>query len=220
MVGKTPVNIHFSGSSPIPHPDLNYWRNFMRIYRFWMEWVNERFPHKSAYNSLPDWPFSRACPGAFGLHWIEQELKSGNFFFIEVKDFLDPKVLHLLPIQRTWVQASLLLQAENNPNQSSQTKDPDKARTLKQKVKPKEWINALLDIYLRCFVHSCPQKWSKWLSLAEHWALPILRLLDFFHSQNALWIWTKVVGHWSYGYRGAAYFWRSELAAGAPCHDW
>ena len=90
----------------------------MRIYRFWMEWVNERFPHKSAYNSLPDWPFSRACPGAFGLHWIEQELKSGNFFFIEVKDFLDPKVLHLLPIQRTWVQASLLLQAENNPNQS------------------------------------------------------------------------------------------------------
>ena len=192
MVGKTPVNIHFSGSSPIPHPDLNYWRNFMRIYRFWIEWVNERFPHKSAYNSLPDWPFSRACPGAFGLHWIEQELKSGNFFFIEVKDFLDPKVLHLLPIQRTWVQASLLLQAENNPNQSSQTKDPDKARTLKQKVKPKEWINALLDIYLRCFVHSCPGLNDfLWQSIEHYlsfvcWILSILKML--YGYEQRLWV--------------------------------
>jgi hypothetical protein len=30
-------------------------------------------------------------------------------------------------------------------------------------------LNQCLEAYLRCFVHSCPKDWSKWLSLAEFW---------------------------------------------------
>lgn len=30
-----------------------------------------------------------------------------------------------------------------------------------------ERVNQCLETYLRCFVHSCPKKWSSWLSLAE-----------------------------------------------------
>jgi hypothetical protein len=32
-----------------------------------------------------------------------------------------------------------------------------------------ERINQCLEAYLRCSVHSCPQKWSLWLPLAEYW---------------------------------------------------
>lgn len=32
-----------------------------------------------------------------------------------------------------------------------------------------ERVNQCLETYLRCFVHSCPTKWSSWLSLAEFW---------------------------------------------------
>ena len=32
-----------------------------------------------------------------------------------------------------------------------------------------ERVNQCLETYLRCFVHSCPNKWSSWLSLAEFW---------------------------------------------------
>lgn len=30
-------------------------------------------------------------------------------------------------------------------------------------------VNQCLETYLRCFVHSCPTKWSLWLALAEFW---------------------------------------------------
>lgn len=32
-----------------------------------------------------------------------------------------------------------------------------------------ERVNQCLETYLRCFVHSCPTKWSGWLPLAEYW---------------------------------------------------
>lgn len=32
-----------------------------------------------------------------------------------------------------------------------------------------ERVNQCLEIFLRCFVHACPRKWSRWLSLAELW---------------------------------------------------
>lgn len=32
-----------------------------------------------------------------------------------------------------------------------------------------ERVNQCLETYLRCFVHSCPTKWSSWLPLAEFW---------------------------------------------------
>lgn len=32
-----------------------------------------------------------------------------------------------------------------------------------------EHVNQCLETYLRCFVHSCPSKWSSWLSMAEFW---------------------------------------------------
>jgi ribosomal protein L21E len=32
-----------------------------------------------------------------------------------------------------------------------------------------ERVNQCLETYLRCFVHSCPTKWSSWLALAEFW---------------------------------------------------
>lgn len=32
-----------------------------------------------------------------------------------------------------------------------------------------ERVNQCLEIFLRCFVHACPRKWSKWLALAEFW---------------------------------------------------
>jgi hypothetical protein len=32
-----------------------------------------------------------------------------------------------------------------------------------------ERVNQCLETYLRCFVHSCPRQWLKWLSLAEFW---------------------------------------------------
>jgi hypothetical protein len=32
-----------------------------------------------------------------------------------------------------------------------------------------ERVNQCLEIYLRCFTHACPRKWSQWLSLAEFW---------------------------------------------------
>lgn len=32
-----------------------------------------------------------------------------------------------------------------------------------------ERVNQCLEIYLRCFSHACPRKWSTWLSLAEYW---------------------------------------------------
>jgi transposase InsO family protein len=32
-----------------------------------------------------------------------------------------------------------------------------------------ERVNQCLETYLRCFVHACPTKWSKWLSMAEYW---------------------------------------------------
>ena len=32
-----------------------------------------------------------------------------------------------------------------------------------------ERLNQCLETYLRCFVHSCPTHWSKWLSVAEFW---------------------------------------------------
>jgi hypothetical protein len=32
-----------------------------------------------------------------------------------------------------------------------------------------ERVNQCLEAYLRCFVHACPTKWKKWLSLAEFW---------------------------------------------------
>jgi hypothetical protein len=32
-----------------------------------------------------------------------------------------------------------------------------------------ERLNQCLETYLRCMVHACPTKWSKWLSLAEYW---------------------------------------------------
>jgi hypothetical protein len=32
-----------------------------------------------------------------------------------------------------------------------------------------ERVNQCLETYLRCFVHSCPRQWSKWVSLAEFW---------------------------------------------------
>lgn len=32
-----------------------------------------------------------------------------------------------------------------------------------------ECINQCLETYLRCFVHACPSKWSKWLSVVEFW---------------------------------------------------
>lgn len=32
-----------------------------------------------------------------------------------------------------------------------------------------ERVNQCVETYLRCFVHACPRKWSKWISLAEYW---------------------------------------------------
>lgn len=32
-----------------------------------------------------------------------------------------------------------------------------------------ERVNQCLETYLRCFVHTCPTKWSQWLALAEYW---------------------------------------------------
>lgn len=32
-----------------------------------------------------------------------------------------------------------------------------------------ERVNQCLETYLRCFVHSCPRQWLKWISLAEYW---------------------------------------------------
>ncbi|KAK1651077.1 hypothetical protein QYE76_068882 [Lolium multiflorum] len=32
-----------------------------------------------------------------------------------------------------------------------------------------ERVNQVLEIYLRCFTHACPRKWSTWISLAEYW---------------------------------------------------
>jgi len=32
-----------------------------------------------------------------------------------------------------------------------------------------ECVNQCLETFLRCFVHACPTKWSKWLSVAEYW---------------------------------------------------
>jgi len=32
-----------------------------------------------------------------------------------------------------------------------------------------ERVNQCLETYLRCFVHSCPRQWLKWLPLAEYW---------------------------------------------------
>jgi transposase InsO family protein len=32
-----------------------------------------------------------------------------------------------------------------------------------------ERLNQCVETYLRCFVHSCPKKWSEWISLAEYW---------------------------------------------------
>jgi hypothetical protein len=32
-----------------------------------------------------------------------------------------------------------------------------------------ERVNQCLETFLRCFVHSCPKQWSKWVSVAEFW---------------------------------------------------
>lgn len=32
-----------------------------------------------------------------------------------------------------------------------------------------ERVNQCLETYLRCFIHSCPRQWLKWISLAEFW---------------------------------------------------
>lgn len=32
-----------------------------------------------------------------------------------------------------------------------------------------ERVNQCLEAFLRCSVHSCPQQWHKWISLAEYW---------------------------------------------------
>lgn len=32
-----------------------------------------------------------------------------------------------------------------------------------------ERVNQCLEAYIRCFVHTCPKKWSHWLALAELW---------------------------------------------------
>jgi hypothetical protein len=32
-----------------------------------------------------------------------------------------------------------------------------------------ERVNQCLETFLRCFVHSCPTQWRKWLTLAEYW---------------------------------------------------
>jgi hypothetical protein len=32
-----------------------------------------------------------------------------------------------------------------------------------------EWVNQCLETFFRCFVHSCPSQWRRWLSLAEYW---------------------------------------------------
>jgi hypothetical protein len=32
-----------------------------------------------------------------------------------------------------------------------------------------ERVNQVLEIYLRCFTHACPRKWSNWLAFAEYW---------------------------------------------------
>lgn len=32
-----------------------------------------------------------------------------------------------------------------------------------------ERLNQCVETYLRCFVHSCPKKWSTWISMAEYW---------------------------------------------------
>lgn len=32
-----------------------------------------------------------------------------------------------------------------------------------------ERVNQCLETYLRCFVHSCPRQWPKWISLVEYW---------------------------------------------------
>lgn len=32
-----------------------------------------------------------------------------------------------------------------------------------------ERVNQCLEMFLRCFVHACPSRWSKWLSLAQFW---------------------------------------------------
>lgn len=32
-----------------------------------------------------------------------------------------------------------------------------------------ERVNQCMETFLRCFVHSCPSKWSSWLALAEYW---------------------------------------------------
>jgi len=32
-----------------------------------------------------------------------------------------------------------------------------------------ERLNQCLETYLRCMVHSCPQKWAQWIPLAEFW---------------------------------------------------
>jgi hypothetical protein len=32
-----------------------------------------------------------------------------------------------------------------------------------------ERVNQCLETFLRCFVHTCPSRWVRWLPLAEYW---------------------------------------------------
>ena len=32
-----------------------------------------------------------------------------------------------------------------------------------------ERVNQCLEAFLRCFVHSCPKQWLRWISLAKYW---------------------------------------------------
>lgn len=50
-------------------------------------------------------------------------------------------------------QVELCLSSAHHPQSNGQT----------------ERVNQCLETYLRCFVHSCPRQWLKWISLAEFW---------------------------------------------------
>jgi hypothetical protein len=52
-----------------------------------------------------------------------------------------------------------------------------------------ERLNQCLETYLRCMVHSCPSKWSQWISLAEFW------YNSTFHSAHGLSPFQALYGH-------------------------